>query len=209
MNMSVPSARRGPGRPAGGQPVIGRADLLDAAARTIRRIGPNATLDDIAATAGVAKPTVYRVLGDRSAIVSALADVLILRAEQVIVPLRDIPSSVWSPRERFQATIARFLSAMADDRSVFLFVNAGGHDATLLTRVLTQVARGLVEMFTCVAPRPGADRGWAYGMIGAVQASVTAWLIEPWCELEDLAASLTELLWDGLASDPDAAKLAS
>lgn len=199
MNMSVPSARRGPGRPAGGQPVIGRAELLDAAARAITSIGPNATLDDIAATAQVAKPTVYRVLGDRSAIVSALADVLILRAEQVILPLRDGPASEWSPRERFHATISRFLTAMSEDRNVFLFVNAG-HDATLLTKVLGQAARGLVEMFTCVAPRPQADRGRAYGMIGAVQASVTAWLIDPWCELDDLAASLTELLWDGLAS---------
>src|SRR5512139_1472828 len=68
---------RRPGRPAGrtsGDGVIAdRETLLAAAERLIRKRGPDVSLDAIAVEAGVTKPILYRGVGDRDALVHALA----------------------------------------------------------------------------------------------------------------------------------------
>src|SRR5687767_9352093 len=51
-----------------------RERLLDAAVRAVRREGPNVSMDEIAAEAGVTKPIVYRAFGDREGLTKALAD---------------------------------------------------------------------------------------------------------------------------------------
>jgi AcrR family transcriptional regulator len=51
-----------------------REALLQAAQRAIHRIGPNASMDEIAAEAGITKPIVYRHFGDRRGLARALRD---------------------------------------------------------------------------------------------------------------------------------------
>jgi AcrR family transcriptional regulator len=188
--------RRRPGRPAGGVPVITREQLLDAAMRTIRTIGPQATIDDIAATAGVAKPTVYRVLGDRAAVVSGLSRRLVERAADAARPAADDVE----PRAAFRSALTGFLKVTAEERNLFLFVNAGGHDPIVVARLVDESAADLVAMFTAFSSNPAAARAWAYAVIGALQSTVTMWLHDEWCDLDELADSLTALLWDGAGS---------
>lgn len=62
--------------------------LVDAAARVFERKGyPDATIDDIAAEAGVTKPTVYQYVRSKQWLLEAIV-------EQVIYPLRDRISEV-------------------------------------------------------------------------------------------------------------------
>src|SRR6266511_236767 len=58
-----------------------RLELLEAAIEVIRREGPTASMDEIAAQAGITKPIVYRYFGDRAGVYQALADVLRQRLE--------------------------------------------------------------------------------------------------------------------------------
>ena len=51
-----------------------RRRLLQAAQRAIHRDGPQASMDDIAAEAGITKPIVYRHFGDRRGLAIALRD---------------------------------------------------------------------------------------------------------------------------------------
>src|SRR5437763_1568648 len=51
-----------------------RTELLEAAVRAIRRVGPTVSMDAIAAEAGVTKPIIYRHFGDRVGLASALAE---------------------------------------------------------------------------------------------------------------------------------------
>ena len=67
-------ARRGPGRPAGGKLVVDRELLLDAAERVIARDGAGASIEAIAAEAGVTKPIVYARVGARAELCEALAE---------------------------------------------------------------------------------------------------------------------------------------
>ena len=50
-----------------------RAELLGAAERAIRRIGPHASMDEIAAEAGITKPILYSHFGDKAGLVTALS----------------------------------------------------------------------------------------------------------------------------------------
>src|SRR6266508_4509657 len=45
-----------------------RLELLEAAIEVIRREGPTASMDEIAAQAGITKPIVYRYFGDRAGV---------------------------------------------------------------------------------------------------------------------------------------------
>ena len=77
-NPSQPSAPRPRGRPAGRTTADGviadREVLLNAAETLIREQGPAVSLQAIADKAGVTKPTLYRGVGDRDALVKALAE---------------------------------------------------------------------------------------------------------------------------------------
>jgi AcrR family transcriptional regulator len=176
--------------------VITREELLDAAVRTVRRVGPHATIDDIAATAGVAKPTVYRVIGDRAELVTGLSRLLVERAADAARP----GTTDTTPRHAFRSAMLGFLEVMAEERNLFLFVNAGGQNPVVVARLVEDSAADLVEMFTSFSGNPAAARAWAYSVIGALQSTITMWLHDEWCELDTLATSLTELLWDGAGS---------
>lgn len=199
--------KRPPGRPSGG-PVIDRDELLDAAVRVIEAVGPTATLEAIATEAGITKPTVYRVLGDRAAIVTALAEHLVDLGRQAVAATQQ-DGSTMPARQQFRATIGGFLHLIDQRQNLFLFVNASGHDAELLGRLIERSAVDLVALFADARTSAGRDpvgsRTWAYGVIGALQASVTMWIQSRYCSVEELAEALTQLLWDGMStilSDP-------
>ena len=56
---SVPSVRTGRPRGPGPDPEVRRQELLDAAIRAVHRLGPSASMGDIAAEANLTKPVVY------------------------------------------------------------------------------------------------------------------------------------------------------
>src|SRR5258708_2336283 len=72
---NVTVAERRVGRPPGPRrdPAERREDLLDAAARAIRARGPDVSMADLAAEAGVTRPILYDHFGDRAGVASALA----------------------------------------------------------------------------------------------------------------------------------------
>src|SRR6185503_19473544 len=54
--------------------VARRDELLAAADRAVRELGPEASMDAIAAEAGITKPIVYRYFGDKDDLYAALAE---------------------------------------------------------------------------------------------------------------------------------------
>src|SRR4051812_21904775 len=73
------AVRRRPGRPAGGR--AGRSqrreEYLDAIIDTIRRLGPEATLAEIADGAGMSKPVLYDHFTDRLGLTAAVVGKLV------------------------------------------------------------------------------------------------------------------------------------
>lgn len=198
--------RRRPGRPKGGQLVANREQLMAGAARLITASGPLVTMEDIAAEADVSKPILYRTIGDKAALVTALSELLVDRIE---VAVRNATASATDPRSGFEMAVRGYLAAVDTDRNIYLFVNAGDQSTEQFRQLVERSAQQLIELFTAARAQAGLDRSaartWAYAVIGAFQTVTTMWLGDQYCDLDTAARDLTHLLWPGVAAagEPD------
>ena len=62
-----------------------RTRLLDACIAAIRRVGPDASVDEMAAEAGVCKPVLYAEFGDKYGIADAIAVEIVERSERILM----------------------------------------------------------------------------------------------------------------------------
>jgi AcrR family transcriptional regulator len=199
MNVRV---RRRPGRPSGGQPVVDRDLLLDAAERVIARDGSGASLEAIAVEAGVTKPIVYARIGSRADLSNALAarlsDRLLAGGRTAIVGGLGQDTLAALFRSNFELLDAH--------RELFLYVTRGTADDTP-ERTLFLAGRSadaLAEVLAVWRRRGGADDAvalpWAYGIIGMINLVSLWWLDERDRPADVLADQLAELVWAGLAA---------
>jgi AcrR family transcriptional regulator len=195
-------------RRRGRPPSIDRGGLLDAAERAIRRAGPSVSLDRIAAEAGVTKPVLFAHVGDRRAIVRALAERLLQR-----IDLAGKAAIAAAPpgRDALTAMIRASLETQAAHRHLYAFVNgASGGDLTLAHTLefARRSATPIVEATATARARVGVDpapaQAWGYAIVGALHMVGLWWLNDPAAEIgaPQLAEQLTALLWDGLALSP-------
>jgi len=200
---AVPRRR---GRPAGRTAVDGviadRETLLAAAERLIRKRGPGISLDAIAVEAGVTKPTLYRGVGHRGALVNALALRLTVRMADDISRLVE---HVAGPRDALRRLVGGYLERAASDRHLYLYVTAGGasNDRVQQSLLLADgAARQFVERIAAYRTARGADPAvatvWAYGLIGALHFVTLWWLRDEAIAINQVTEQITELLWSGL-----------
>jgi AcrR family transcriptional regulator len=84
-----------------------RAEFVDAALRALAKNGPDASMADIAAEAGAAKPKLYRHFADRAALLDAVA-------ERIAAILRERLSLALDPHARVTDLILGGLHAYLD-----------------------------------------------------------------------------------------------
>ena len=84
-----------------------RAEFVDAALRALARYGPEASMADIAAEAGAAKPKLYRHFADKSALLDAVG-------ERIAAILRDRLTLTLDPRTPVTELITNGLHAYLD-----------------------------------------------------------------------------------------------
>jgi AcrR family transcriptional regulator len=192
-------ARRRPGRPRAGESVADREQLLAAALRVIRSDGPEVTMDDVAAAAGVSKPIVYRDIGDKDALVAALAARFVDQLNEAVER-----STVQGAegRETFVASMRAALEVIDEERNLFLFVTAGGPGTESVRLLIDRSSSRMIEQFSEMRTASGLDplpaRTWAYATVGAIQIVATMWLRDGYGNRDDIADHLTQLMWPGL-----------
>ena len=201
-----PPSNRPRGRPAGRTSADGviadREALIDAAEKLLRDEGTSVSLAAIAREAGVTKPTLYRELGDRDALVKALSERLAARMSEAATRL---VAAARSPNEGLRNLIAAYLDLAARDRPIYLFVTAGGNSDDRVAQSLL-LADGAVDQF--VAPiaayrsahnaDPGVATVWSYGLLGAVHFVTLWWLREQTLDKALVVDQITDLLWSGM-----------
>ena len=121
-------ARRGN---AEGDRAARRNELLDAAVVVIRRAGPGASMDAMAAEAGITKPILYRHFTDRAGLVTAVADRF---ADALTTELDAALLSNQGPRDVLVQTIDAYLAFVERDPSLYRFVVQGVAAGTAVTR---------------------------------------------------------------------------
>jgi AcrR family transcriptional regulator len=197
----APVPGRRPGRPRGGRPVADRGQLLDAAERIIRVDGPDASMEAIAASALVTKPILYREVGDKAALVTALAERLVDRINIAVVAA---VADASDPRDGLRRFVDGYFRAVDGDRHLYLYVTAGSGDQGLGARLqlADRSARPLAEALAAGRERAGLDPAvaetWAYAVVGALQFATLRWMRDGREPIDTVVDAVTELLWSGL-----------
>ena len=197
-----PSSRR-PGRPRGGKVLADRATLLCAAENVIRRSGPDVTMEAIAAEATVTKPILYRNIGDKDALVTALAERFVDRINEAGTVAS---SGATDARDGLRRVIGSLVDVVEADRNVFLFVTSVGSTNDPFGEALRLADRSAQPLAAQLAAQrladghdPAVALTWAYAIVGALHFATMWWLRNEPFEPTQLADHLTELLWSGLS----------
>lgn len=163
--------------------------ILEGAAQTLAAQGPAASMSDVAATAGVARATVYRYFPNRQVLLEELA----IRA------LRDVDGRLGSSRLDEVTTeegVSRVVRALVDTGDAFTVVarervRPGDFDHVVSRRVDSLLARGQ-EQGTVRDDLP--VRWLTESLLGVVLSVLTA---SPQRGREDTVAAITSLVLDG------------
>ncbi|MFF8659043.1 TetR family transcriptional regulator [Streptomyces huasconensis] len=188
-----------------------RRELLEAADRVVLRDGPGASMNAIAAEAGITKPILYRHFGDKGGLYAALAK---RHTDALLASLRAALDAPAERRERVEATLDTYLAAIEARPQVYRFLmhpseapssgeqgfDVGLHSAPLLRRLGEELAE-VIEERVDLGPQ-GAElaRVWGHGIVGMMHAAGDWWLGERPCPREQLVRSLADLLWGRLAA---------
>ena len=206
----VARPHRGRGRPAGSasgaSALADREQLIAAAERIIRRDGPDVTMESIAAEAGVTKPMLYRGVGDKDAVVAALAGRFVQRVSSAVVAAT---AHIDEPKEGLRRFVRAYLQMLVDDHNIYLFVSAGGsnddrvHQALLMADQSALDLRAALGAMREVQGRdPAVADAWAYSMIGMLHFAGLWWRRDPRLTTAQLTEQLAEMLWGGLHATP-------
>ena len=192
-----------------------REQLQHDAVEAIRRIGPRATMEQLAAAGGVTKPILYRHFGDRDGLIAALgAQFGAALLDQVAGSL---DASTDDPRALLAGNIDAYLAFIEEEPNLYRFLvqqavarPAGLSAVNSLVEVISlRVAAVLAERLQAVGADSGPATPWAFGIVGMVHQAGDWWLEQPGMTRHQLVEYLTQLLWDGLAAAATAQREAS
>jgi len=182
-----------------------RLELLDAADRVVRRDGPAASMDRIAAEAGIAKPILYRYFGDKGGLYQALAQRYVAA---IIEELRAAWATRDDPRALIAATIDSYLAFIEREQEAYRFLM---HRAVterpepqetvgeFIRQVANEVALVLGEELRRFGLDSGAAEPWAHGIVGMIHLAGDRWLEHRTMPRATLVEYLVGLLWSGFS----------
>ncbi|MFD0024314.1 TetR family transcriptional regulator [Streptomyces sp. NPDC058382] len=192
-----------------------RRELLEAADRVVLRDGPGASMNAIAAEAGITKPILYRHFGDKGGLYRALAK---RHTDALLSALRAALDAPADRRARVEATLDTYLAAIEARPQVYRFLmhpsddsapspeqgfDVGRHSAPLLRRLGEELAMVIAERVDLGPDSQVMARIWGHGIVGMMHAAGDWWLGERPCSRAQLVSSLADLLWGRLAAAGD------
>ncbi|WP_267243324.1 TetR family transcriptional regulator [Streptomyces sp. PR69] len=190
-----------------------RRELLEAADRVVLRDGPKASMNAIAAEAGITKPILYRHFGDKGGLYRALAK---RHTDALLDALRAALDAPAERRQRVEATLDTYLAAIEARPQVYRFLmhpaeeappseqgeqnfDVGRHSAPLLRRLGEELAKVIEDRVDLGPESQRLARVWGHGIVGMMHAAGDWWLGERPCSRDELVRSLADLLWGRLA----------
>ncbi len=190
-----------------------RRELLEAADRVVLRDGPEASMNAIAAEAGITKPILYRHFGDKSGLYRALAK---RHTDALLDTLRAALDSRTARRDRVEATLDAYLAAIEARPQVYRFLmhptedadaekdfDTRRYSAPLLRRLGEELAKIIADRLDLGPNGEELARVWGHGIVGMMHGAGDWWLAERPCERGQLVAHLADLLWGRLAAAAD------
>ncbi|MFD3945469.1 TetR family transcriptional regulator [Streptomyces sp. NPDC058579] len=191
-----------------------RRELLEAADRVVLRDGPKASMNAIAAEAGITKPILYRHFGDKGGLYRALAT---RHTDALLAALRAALDAPADRRRRVESTLDTYLASIEALPQVYRFLmhpaeethqaeqgfDVGRHSAPVLRRMGEELGQVIAERIDLGPVGDAQARIWGHGIVGMMHAAGDWWLGERPCSRAELVQALADLLWGRLAEAGD------
>lgn len=178
-----------------------RSQLLDVAEAVLAEHGGAASMDAIAARAGVTKPVLYRHFRDKDALLAAVAE---RRTSELAEVLEHKLLGAGDVRTRTQNAIEAYLALVEQNEGIYRLLTrqaaleAPGVAMTILRftqRLADDLAETLVLNFGLTDELAPLAPTYAYGIVGMVHNVADYWLEHRHVDRRTLAAALTGMAW--------------
>ena len=181
-----------------------REQLLDVGRRLFAERGLDGTsIEEIAAQAGVSKPVVYEHFGGKEGLYAVVVDREVDRFLGMATSLLGGNDTM----EKFEVAAVTLLRYIEDNSDGFRILvrdsnpaSGSGTFASLMGDVAGQVEYILADVFKERGYDPKAAPMYAQMLVGMVAFAGQWWLDVRKPKLEDMAAALVNLAWNGLST---------
>lgn len=174
-----------------------RTDLVAAAVRAIDEHGPSASIAEIAASAGVSKPVLYRYFSDKDDLYRAVGR---WGAEQVTGAVVPALAGGYALRDRVYQACDAYLALIAEHPQVFLLLIEHRSSDDPLADGKEQIATSLAKLIGDTLRHLGVDSAgaepWAHGVVGMGLAVGEWWLRRDIMSREAASEYLAAFLWN-------------
>lgn len=177
-----------------------KAQLTEVSRRIFAAKGPDAaSMEEIAAAAGVSKPVVYEHFGTKERLYQAVVDQEMKVLETTIREALSLGRS----RYRIEQAVLALLTYVEEKPEGFSIISrdpgvAGGYE-TLLNNATESVTPILADAFKRVGYDPSMSVLYGNCMVGMVSQTARWWLEKRSPDKETVAAHIVNLCWNGLA----------
>lgn len=176
-----------------------RTELVEAAVAAIDRHGPGASIADIAATAGVSKPVLYRYFADKAELHDAVGR---WGGDQVLEQMLPALAADRPTRERVTAAVDAYLATIEEHPQVFFLLVRHHGDGDPLADGKLAIAAAFARVLGDGLRELGVDAAgaepWAHGMVGLGLATGEWWLEREMMSREAVGRYLTQFVWHAL-----------
>jgi AcrR family transcriptional regulator len=181
-----------------------RQQLLDIGRRLFAERGFEGTsIEEVAAQAGVSKPVVYEHFGGKEGLYAVVVD---REVERLLTMATTLLLEGANTREKYEAAAVQLLKYIEDNADGFRILvrdsNPGsgtGTYGTLLSDIAGQVEYILADFLSSRGHDPKAAPLYAQMLVGMVAFTGQWWLDARKPKLEEVAANLIDLAWNGLS----------
>jgi AcrR family transcriptional regulator len=179
-----------------------REELVTAALVAVRRLGSGASMDEMAAEAGITKPVLYRYFSDREGLIAAVAmrfaEDLVERLQRAVAPVAGE-----EPEALLRAGIACYVDFIAEDPALYGFLTrqaASDSEAMLavVDRVAAVIAGIVEERFRGAGLDTRPVGTFAYAVVGMVHLAGAHWARHEGTPRHELVSDLASMAAHGL-----------
>lgn len=187
-----------------------REQLLAAADRVVQREGSAASMNVIAAEAGITKPILYRHFGDKGGLYRALAE---RHIDTLLARLRGALLTRGGLRARTHATVEAYLASVEEQPQVYRFLveraaveepGVRGQVVGFVRRFGDELAAGIANEPELADVDPQRAVVWAHAIAGMVQGVGDWWLDHPEVSRATVVDEVVGLLWEGFTGESGA-----
>jgi AcrR family transcriptional regulator len=181
-----------------------REQLLDIGRRLFAERGLDGTsIEEIAARAGVSKPVVYEHFGGKEGLYAVVVD---REVERFLAMATDLLQGDDDTMEKFEAAAVALLRYIEDNSDGFRILvrdsnpaSGSGTFASLISDIASQVEYILADVLKVRGYDPKLAPVYSQMLVGMVAFAGQWWLDVRKPKLEEMAAHLVNLAWNGLS----------